>query len=111
LATYSRSGLVSSLRLPGGNITGLSTFVPELTAKRLELLKEAIPSLTKTALLLNPDNPLGGIVPQEIEPTAKELNITLQTFEARRPGEFAQIVRLSGICTGRRPHCLGHQLS
>jgi putative ABC transport system substrate-binding protein len=43
-------GLVSSLRLPGGNITGLSIFTPELTAKRLELLKEAVPSLTKAAL-------------------------------------------------------------
>src|SRR5215472_18190636 len=84
-------GLVSSLRLPGGNITGLSTFVPELTAKRLELLKEAVPSLTKAAVLLNPDNPLGRFVLEEIEPTAKALNITLQTFEARRPSEFGQV--------------------
>jgi putative ABC transport system substrate-binding protein len=84
-------GLVSSLRVPGGNITGLSTFVPELTAKRLELLKEAVPSLTKAALLLNPDNPLNRFVFQEIEPTAKALNIALQTFEARRPSEFAQV--------------------
>ena len=84
-------GLVSSLRVPGGNITGLSTFVPELTAKRLELLKEAVPSLTKVALLINPDNPLSGLVHQEIVPTAKELNITLQIFEARRPSDFAQV--------------------
>jgi putative ABC transport system substrate-binding protein len=84
-------GLVSSLRLPGGNITGLSFFVPELTAKRLELLKEAVPSLTKAALLLNPDNPLNLLLPQEIEPTAKALNIALQTFEARRPSEFSQV--------------------
>jgi len=84
-------GLVSSLRLPGGNITGLSFFVPELTAKRLELLKEAVPSLTKAALLLNPDNSLNRLLPQEIEPTAKALNIALQTFEARRPSEFSQV--------------------
>ena len=84
-------GLVSSLRQPGGNITGLSTFTPELTAKRLELLKEAVPSLTKAALLLNPDNPLNQFVLQEIEPTAKALNITLQIFEARRPSEFGQV--------------------
>ena len=84
-------GLVSSLRLPGGNITGLSTFTPELTAKRLELLKEAVPSLTKVALLLNPDNPLSRFVPQETEPTAKALNITLQIFEARRPSDFGQV--------------------
>ena len=84
-------GLVSSLRLPGGNITGLSIFTPELTAKRLELLKEAVPSLTKVALLLNPDNPLSRFVPQETEPTAKALNITLQIFEARRPSDFGQV--------------------
>ena len=74
-----------------GNITGLSFFVPELTAKRLELLKEAVPSLTKAALLLNPDNPLNQFVLQEIEPTAKALNITVQIFEARRPSEFGQV--------------------
>jgi putative ABC transport system substrate-binding protein len=84
-------GLISSLRLPGGNITGLSIFTPELTAKRLELLKEAVPSLTKAALLLNPDNPLGRLALQETQPTAKALNITLQTFEARGPSEFGQV--------------------
>jgi putative ABC transport system substrate-binding protein len=77
--------------MPGGNITGLSTFVPELTAKRLELLKETVPSLTKAALLLNPDSPLSRLVPPEIETTAKGLNITLQIFEARRPSEFDQV--------------------
>ncbi len=84
-------GLVSSLSLPGGNITGLSIFTPELTAKRLELLKEAVPSLTKAALLLNPDNPLNRFVLQEIEPMAKALNIALQTFEALRPTDFGQV--------------------
>src|SRR5215469_8975126 len=84
-------GLVSSLSLPGGNITGLSIFTPELTAKRLELLKEAVPSLTKAALLLNPDNPMNRFVLQEIEPMAKALNIALQTFEALRPNDFGQI--------------------
>src|SRR5215471_18353249 len=84
-------GLISSLSLPGGNITGLSTFTPEVTAKRLELLKEAVPSLTKAALLLNPDNPITRFVLQEIEPAAKALNIALQTFEARRPSDFGQV--------------------
>ena len=84
-------GLVPSLRQPGGNITGLSIFTPELTAKRLELLKEAVPSLTKAALLLNPDNPLSRLTLQETQSTAKALSITLQTFEARRPSEFGQV--------------------
>jgi putative ABC transport system substrate-binding protein len=84
-------GLVPSLSRPAGNITGLSVFTPELTAKRLELLKEAVPSLTKAALLLNPDNPLTRFVLQEVEPMTKALNIALQTFEARRPSEFSQV--------------------
>jgi putative tryptophan/tyrosine transport system substrate-binding protein len=84
-------GLVSSLRVPGGNITGLSTFTPELMAKRLQLLKEAVPALSKAALLINPDNPLSQPVLQEIEPTAKALNIAVQTFEARRPNDFGQV--------------------
>jgi putative ABC transport system substrate-binding protein len=69
----------------------LSFFSAELTAKRLELLKEAVPSLTKAALLLNPDNPVNRFVLQEIEPTAKALNIALQTFEARRSSDFSQV--------------------
>jgi putative ABC transport system substrate-binding protein len=47
--------------------------------------------LTKAALLLNPDNPLSRHVPEEIEPTAKALNIALQKFEAQRPSEFGQV--------------------
>ena len=49
-------GLVASLARPGGNVTGLSTLAPELYAKRLELLKEAIPAVTRVGLLSNPAN-------------------------------------------------------
>jgi putative tryptophan/tyrosine transport system substrate-binding protein len=84
-------GLVSSLRVPGGNITGLSIFTPELTAKRLQLLKEVVPSLSKAAFLINPDNPLTQPVLQEIEPAAKALNVAVQTFEARRPSDFGKV--------------------
>src|ERR1700724_947636 len=50
-------GLVSSLARPGGNVTGTSYFLPELAAKRLELLKEAIPGLVQAGVLFNPENP------------------------------------------------------
>jgi putative ABC transport system substrate-binding protein len=81
-------GLVSSLSRPGGNITGLSLFSAAYTAKRLELMKEAIPSLTKAALLLNPDNATYRLVVQEVETTAKALNVELRKFEARLPGDI-----------------------
>ena len=51
------SGLVESLARPGGNVTGLTDSVPELHAKRLELLKEAVPTASRFAVLLNPGNP------------------------------------------------------
>src|SRR5207342_2049040 len=50
------SGIVASLARPGGNVTGDTFFVPELAAKRLEVLKDAIPRLRKVAILANPDN-------------------------------------------------------
>ena len=81
-------GLVASLSRPGGNITGLSLFVAELTAKRLELVKEAVPSLTKAAVLLNPDNASTPNVLQEIEATARLLNVAVQPFEVRRSSDF-----------------------
>ena len=55
------TGLVTNLARPGGNVTGLSLFVAELTAKRVELIKEAVPSLTKVAVLLNPVQRVEGI--------------------------------------------------
>ena len=51
------AGLVPSLARPGGNLTGLTFFFAEICAKRVELIKEAIPTLTRLAVLLNPANP------------------------------------------------------
>jgi putative ABC transport system substrate-binding protein len=84
-------GLASSLARPGGNVTGLSFFNPELAAKRLELLKELSPPLAKAGVLLNPDNPAGRrLILQELETTAKALTVELRPFEARGPGDFAR---------------------
>ena len=84
-------GLVASLSRPGGNITGLSLFAAELTAKRLELVKEAVPSLTKAAVLLNPDNASTPNVLQAIEATARLLNVAVQPFEVRRSSDFERV--------------------
>jgi putative tryptophan/tyrosine transport system substrate-binding protein len=85
-------GLVESLARPGGNLTGLSFFNAELTAKRLELLKELAPSLAKAAVLLNADNPAGRqLVLRELEPTAKALKVELLPFEARDASDFEDV--------------------
>ena len=81
-------GLISSLARPGGNVTGLTLFTPELAAKRLELLKEFVPSLTRAAVLLNPDNPATGLIFQALESTAKALKVGVQRFEARGPSDI-----------------------
>jgi putative tryptophan/tyrosine transport system substrate-binding protein len=84
-------GLISSLSRPGGNITGLSLFAAELTAKRLELVKEAVPSVTRVAILLNPGNASTQFVLSETEATAKASKVELRAFEARLPADFAQV--------------------
>ena len=61
------TGLVDSLARPGGNVTGSSFFVRELSAKRLELLKEALPQLNRVGVLLNPDNPGNGATLEVME--------------------------------------------
>jgi putative ABC transport system substrate-binding protein len=83
------SGLIASLARPGGNITGTTYFDPELHAKRLELLKETIPRITRVGALLNPDNPQAmGTTQQRLRLAAEALKLELHLFEARSPHEF-----------------------
>ena len=92
-------GLVASLARPDGNVTGLTFFDPELSAKRLELLKEAMPRLTRVAVLLNPDNPAKGPSLQAMGITAKSLKVGLQQFDVRGPNEFERA--FSAMAKGR----------
>ena len=82
------SGLVASLARPGGNITGLSLMIPELNAKRLQLLKEAIPRLTRVAVLWNPDTPPHAKMVQDLKAAAPSLSIELSVVGARTPEEL-----------------------
>lgn len=81
-------GIVASLARPGGNITGDTFFLPELAAKRLEVLKEALPRVRRVAVLANPDNPGIGLSLQAMEDTARTLNVALQRFDARGPDDL-----------------------
>ena len=82
------SGLVASLARPGENITGLTVLVPELSGKRLELLKEAIPKVTRVAALWNPANPAQKLVWKEMQAAAQELRLQLQSLEVRSGNDF-----------------------
>jgi putative ABC transport system substrate-binding protein len=81
------SGLVSSLARPGGNATGLTFLAPELDGKRLELLKEASPKITRVAFLLRVPGVRGDPV-KEAEGVAKTLGLRLQSVGVRGPDDF-----------------------
>ena len=71
-------GLVESLARPGGNVTGLSVLAPELSGKRLELLKGVVPRLSRVAVILNPTNPMYRPELQETQDAARTLELRIQ---------------------------------
>jgi putative ABC transport system substrate-binding protein len=83
------SGVVASLARPGGNVTGLTFFNPELAAKRLELLKETTPGLTDVGVLLNRVNPINEAIVPAMRHTAEPLKLKLHQFGVREP--FAEM--------------------
>jgi putative ABC transport system substrate-binding protein len=82
------TGLVSNLARPGGNITGLSLMVPDLDGKRLELLKEAFPSVARVAFLWNPSGSRGNPAFTVMEAAAKALGVKLLSLEVRSLDDF-----------------------
>lgn len=82
------AGLVASLARPGGNVTGSTGFQFELAAKRLELLKEAVPHLQRASVLLNALNPNKAAVLREMGAAAKANKIELHPFEVQAIEEF-----------------------
>ena len=91
-------GLVASYSRPGGNITGLSVFARELSGKRLEILKEAIPGMTRVAAAFNTLNPGTRSLFKETEAAATKLGLTAVPLDIRFPDgvepAFAEAVRL-----------------
>jgi len=82
------TGVVSSLARPGANVTGNTYFLPELMAKRLELLKDTMPNLSRAAVLVKPENPLFETTLPAVQAAANSLKIELQQFDARDRNEL-----------------------
>jgi len=82
------SGIASSLARPGGNTTGLTIDSPELAGKRLQLLKELVPGLTRVAVIGNAANPYAGVVFKETQQAAYLLGIGIESIEVRSPLDF-----------------------
>jgi ABC-type uncharacterized transport system substrate-binding protein len=81
-------GIVSNLARPEGNITGFAAQNVELEAKRLELLKDLLPRLSRVAILANTANPFLDALMKRLRPAAAQLQVTLELFEARNKDEI-----------------------
>jgi putative ABC transport system substrate-binding protein len=82
------TGLVASLARPGGNLTGITDQAIELSAKRLEMLKEAVPKAVRVAVLWNADDLAMTLRYREIDRAAHTLGVTIQPLGVREPNDF-----------------------
>jgi putative ABC transport system substrate-binding protein len=82
------NGLVASLARPGGNVTGFSAGAPGLYGKRLEILKETLPRLTRVGVLWNPGSGFGDVTLKEISSVGQELGVQVQSLEVRSPNDI-----------------------
>ena len=81
------AGLVTNLARPGGNLTGASFFFPEMAAKRLQLLKEVSPALSRVTVVWNPSNAVHGPTVKAVEAAAKALGIGVQYVQIQAPAD------------------------
>ena len=87
------TGLVKSLAQPGGNVTGLSQMAPEMAGKRLELIQEIVPRLSRVAVLWNPRGKTSTLNWKEIQQPARQLGIQLLSMEARSSNDLDNLFK------------------
>ena len=97
------SGLVESLARPGGNVTGFTSISPELEGKRLELLREVLPSISTVAVLWNPANPYMASSEREVHVAAEALHIKVLSLPVRT---LPEIESAFGLMERERPTAL-----
>ena len=86
---------VASIARPGGNVTGLSAFVTDLQAKRVELLKDVFPGLSRVATMLNMGNPVFPPQWREIDAAARSLGLEAQLFDVRKTADIEPAFNLA----------------
>jgi putative ABC transport system substrate-binding protein len=86
------SGLVASLSRPGGNVTGLSLQAPESAGKRLELLRQLVPSLRRLAILFDPTYPATVLEKDNVQAMARNLELEVEPHGTRRPEDIAPVI-------------------
>jgi ABC-type uncharacterized transport system substrate-binding protein len=109
------SGIVASLARPGANVTGLSLLDVDLDGKRIELLKEAVPGLTRIAMLWSPNDPGMALAFSRVEVASRTLRLSLQSLAVRDPGEFPEALQAAGhgraeaLIVTAQPFTIRHQ--
>ena len=108
-------GFVASLARPGSNITGFAFLLPEISGKRLELLKDTIPELTHVAVLWNAANTYKAVDLKEVQAVGDALRVAVHTFPVRGPSDFDEAFktaikrRTGGLLTLDDPFTLAHR--
>jgi putative ABC transport system substrate-binding protein len=82
------TGLIVSLAHPGGNITGITEMAPQLSGKRLQLVRDTVPTLSRVAVFWNPLNPAYGPILKDLEAAAQTTGVELRRLEVRVPEDF-----------------------
>ena len=109
------SGIVATLARPGGNVTGLSLLDTELDSKRIELLREAVPGLTRIAMLWSPNDPGMTLAFDRVEVASRTLRLALQSLAVRDPAEVpgtlqvAETGRAQALIVTAQPFTIRHQ--
>jgi len=96
-------GLVKSLSRPGGNVTGLSNVAPELSGKKLELLKQIAPKVSRVAVLWNPASTVEPLALQDLLTAATAVSVEIQSVEVRSPDDFSAAF---AVVSSSRAHAL-----
>jgi len=108
-------GFVASLARPGGNVTGFAFLLPELSGKRLQLLKDAIPGLSRVAVLWNAINSYKAFDLKEVQAVARASRVAVQTLPVRGPDDFADAFEAAvksgagGLITLDDPFTIAHR--
>ncbi len=109
------SGLVASLARPDGNVTGMSLMAPDLGPKRLQLLKEILPHLTRVAVLWNAANPYSKLVYKTTQDAGQTLGIEVRSLEVQDPSDFGRVFEAvrqqhpDGLITVEDPLTVDHR--
>lgn len=90
-----KAGLIASLAKPGDRFTGLSLLTPEMSGKRLELLADIVPNLSRVAVLLNPGNVSNFVFLEQTQAAARRVGVELKSFEVRNQAEVDRAIEMA----------------